>query len=70
LIVGDLGRGFLLLSLPLAAVAARLNGPQLYVVALLVGVLTVFFDLSFQAFLPALVAILGVGGCVAPQHPA
>src|SRR5574341_574247 len=41
LIAGDIGRGLILLSIPLAAFAASLGMTQLYVVGLLVGVLTV-----------------------------
>jgi hypothetical protein len=40
---------------PLAAWADRLSMAQLYVVGLLTGVLTVFFDVAYQSYLPHLV---------------
>ncbi len=55
LIIGDLGRAAVLLSIPLAAVLSGLSMPDLYTVGVLVGVLTVFFDVAYQAYLPALV---------------
>jgi MFS family permease len=55
LITGDLGRAAVLLSIPLAAVWGRLSMLHLYVVGVLVGILTVFFDVAYQAYLPALV---------------
>ncbi len=56
LIAADLGRAFILLSIPFAALTGRLNISQLYVVAALVGVLTVFYNVADQSFLPAVVA--------------
>lgn len=55
LIVTDIGRAALLLSLPLAWYLEVLTLPQLYLVALLTGVLTVFFDVAYQSYLPSLV---------------
>lgn len=55
LIVADLGRALTLGSLPVAAVFGMLSLPQLYVVALGYGVLTVFFDVAYQSYLPQLV---------------
>lgn len=55
LISGDLGRAAVLLTIPVAALAAGLSMPHLYVVGLMVGILTVFFDVAYQAYLPALV---------------
>jgi predicted MFS family arabinose efflux permease len=55
LIVADLGRAFILLSIPLAALTGRLSMSQLYVVAGLVGVLTLFYNVADQSFLPAVV---------------
>src|SRR5256886_14291054 len=55
LVAGDLGRAVVLLTIPLAALLGALRMPHLYAVALLVGVLTLFFDVAYQAFLPALV---------------
>jgi MFS family permease len=55
LVGANLGRMVLLLLIPLAAVSGLLRVEYLYVVAFLVGVLTVFFDLAYQSFLPSLV---------------
>jgi predicted MFS family arabinose efflux permease len=55
LIAADLGRALILLSIPLAALMGRLSIYQLYVVAGLVGVLTVFYNVADQSFLPAVV---------------
>jgi len=56
LIVADLARAVLLLSIPLAAVLRLLRIEQLYLVAALVGILTVLFEVANQSFLPGLVA--------------
>jgi MFS family permease len=56
LIAADLGRALVLASIPAAAVAGLLGMGQLYLVAALAGVLTVFFDVAYQSYLPALVA--------------
>lgn len=56
LIVADLARAVLLLSIPLAAVLGLLRIEQLYLVAALVGILTVLFEVANQSFLPGLVA--------------
>jgi MFS family permease len=56
LIVGDLGRGALLASVPIAYVFDILTIWQLYAVGFLVGTLTVFFDVAYQSYLPSLVA--------------
>ncbi len=55
LIGADLGRAFILLSIPIAALTGRLSMSQLYVVAGLVGVLSVFYNVADQSFLPAVV---------------
>jgi MFS family permease len=55
LIAGDLGRATLLATIPLAYVYDALTLGQLYVVGFLVGILTVFFDVAYQAYLPSLV---------------
>ena len=55
LMAADIGRALLLLSIPLAFVFGVLHIVQLYVVAALVGVLTVFFDVADQSLLPTLV---------------
>lgn len=51
----DLGRAVLLLSLTAAWWMGMLTFTQLAVVATAVGVLTVFFDVSYQSYLPFLV---------------
>jgi MFS family permease len=56
LIVADVGRAIFLGSIPAAALLGVLRIEQLYVVGLLTGVLTVFFDVSYQAYLPVLVS--------------
>lgn len=56
LIIGDFGRALILLTIPLAAVLHSLSILQLYLVALFVGILSVFFDISWQAILPVLVS--------------
>jgi MFS family permease len=55
MIVCDVGRALALGSIPLAFVLGLLTLEQLYVVALLTGIFTVFFDVSYQSYLPALV---------------
>ena len=56
LIAADLGRALLLGSIPLAHWAGVLTIWQLYMVGFVVGVLTVFFDVSYQSYLPSLVS--------------
>ncbi|HSV38613.1 MAG TPA: MFS transporter [Nocardioidaceae bacterium] len=56
LIVNDVLRAVAMASVPLAAWLGGLGMPQLYVVALVVGVSTVFFDVANQSYLPSLVA--------------
>ncbi|AWS45346.1 MFS transporter [Streptosporangium sp. 'caverna'] len=55
LITADLVRGALLLSVPIAWWLDGLTLPQLYGVALGMGLATVFFDISYQSYLPSLV---------------
>jgi MFS family permease len=55
LIVSDLGRAVALLSIPIVYAFDALTMGQLYVVGFLVGTLTVFFDVSYQSYLPSLV---------------
>jgi MFS family permease len=56
LIVADIGRALLLGSIPAAGLLGVLRIEQLYVVGLLTGVLTVFFDVAYQSYLPVLVS--------------
>ena len=55
MIVCDLGRLIALASVPIAFIFNVLAMPQLYVVALVTGVGTVFFDVAYQSYLPALI---------------
>jgi MFS family permease len=55
LILGDLGRAIALITIPIAHWLGVLTIWQLYAVAFVVGVGTVFFDVAYQSYLPALV---------------
>jgi MFS family permease len=55
LVVADVGRAFVLLSVPLAYALDALTIWQLYAVGFATGVLTVFFDVAYQSYLPSLV---------------
>jgi len=55
LVTADLGRAVVLATVPLAAAFGALHMRQLYVVAALTGILTVFFDVAYQSYLPSLV---------------
>ena len=55
MIVADVGRALALGTIPLAWADHALTLGQLYIVALVVGVLTVFFDVAYQSYLPALI---------------
>jgi len=55
LIIGDLGRAALLGTIPLAAVLGRLSMTHLYAVAFSAGILTIFFDVADQSYLPTLI---------------
>jgi len=55
MVVANIGRFILLGSIPVAFLAGRLSLPLLYLVSFLIGVLTVFFDVAYQAYLPSLV---------------
>ncbi len=55
LIVGDLGRGLLVGSVAFLGFAHLLQMTYLYVFAFAIGILTVFFDVAYQAYLPVLV---------------
>jgi MFS family permease len=55
LIAADVGRAALLATIPAAALLGVLRIEQLYVVALLVSVLAVFFDVAYRSYLPSLV---------------
>jgi MFS family permease len=55
LVTADAGRALLLASIPIAHWLDALTIWQLYVVGFAAGVLTVFFDVSYQSYLPSLV---------------
>jgi MFS family permease len=55
LVTNDLVRAVALASLPLAWGMHALTLPQLFVVAAITGTATVFFDVAYQSYLPALV---------------
>jgi MFS family permease len=56
MIVADWGRALALGSIPVAYSLGWLTLAQLYVVGFIVGSLTVFFDVSYQSYLPSLVS--------------
>jgi MFS family permease len=55
LIWADLGRAAVLVTIPVAVVFHRLTMSHLYLVAAASAILTVFFDVSYQAYLPSLI---------------
>jgi MFS family permease len=67
----DLARMLIIGSVPLAAALGVLTMGQLYAVAITAGVCTVFFDVSYQSYLPALIGredlVDGNGKLVATQ---
>jgi MFS family permease len=56
MIASDLARAALLLTVPWAASRHSLTMTHLYAVVALSGILTVFFDVAYQSYLPSLVA--------------
>lgn len=56
LVLGDLGRAVLLTCIPVSAMLRALTVEQMYVVAFLVGMCTLIFDVAYQSYLPAVVA--------------
>ena len=54
LIAADIGRGVVLISIPVAYVAGALTIWQLYAVAFATGTLTAFFDVADQSYLPSI----------------
>jgi MFS family permease len=57
LLVCDLARMIIIGSVPVAAAFGALTLTQLYSVALLAGVCTVFFTVSYQSYLPSLIPV-------------
>lgn len=55
MIMANVGRALLVSAVPLLAVLDLLRIEHVYVAALLVGTLTVVFDVSYQSYLPTLV---------------
>jgi len=55
MIVADIGRAAALASILVARELHALGLWQLYIVALIVGSLTVFFDVAYQSYLPSLI---------------
>jgi len=56
LIAADIGRALVLGSVPLAWALSVLTMTQLLMVSLVSGILTVFFDVAYQSYLPTLVS--------------
>lgn len=55
LILADLGRGAMIAAIAGLGLTGLLRLEHLYVTGFLIGILTVFFDVAYQAYLPALV---------------
>jgi MFS family permease len=55
LILGDLGRALAIASIPIAFYFDALTIWQLYIVGFINGILTVFFDVAYQSYLPSVV---------------
>jgi MFS family permease len=54
LVIGDLGRAVMLASIPVAYFAGALTIWQLYIVGFVNGLMTVFFDVADQSYLPTI----------------
>jgi MFS family permease len=54
LVIGDLGRALMLASIPIAYAFGALTIWQLYVVGFVNGLMTVFFDVADQSYLPTI----------------
>lgn len=55
LVAADIGRAALLATIPIAHLLGALTMLHLYIVTFAAGILTVFFDVSYQSYLPSLV---------------
>ena len=55
LIAGDFGRGLVVASIAVLTLLSLARMEYLYLLGFATGILTVFFDVSYQAYLPALV---------------
>jgi MFS family permease len=60
MIAADVGRLLAMISIPIAYALGSLGLLQLYVVAVVAGVFTVFFDVAYQSYLPTLVGLEAV----------
>jgi MFS family permease len=56
LIAADISRAIVLATVPIAAALGTLSMSQLYIVGFLAGTFTVFFDIGYLSYLPAVVA--------------
>jgi MFS family permease len=61
MILADTGRTLALASIPIVATISTLTLVQLYVVAAVTGLLTIFFDLAYLSYVPALVGRENLG---------
>jgi MFS family permease len=55
MVIADVGRALVLVSIPVAVLVGGLTLSQLYVVGFATGTLTVFFEVAYQSYLPSLV---------------
>jgi len=55
MVFADIGRGLTLFVIPVAAVLFGLTMNLLYAVTLVAGILTLFFEIAYQAYVPSLV---------------
>jgi MFS family permease len=61
MILADVGRMLALASIPIVATLGTLTLVQLYIVAAVTGLLTIFFDLAYLSYVPALVGRENLG---------
>jgi MFS family permease len=61
MILADIGRMLALASIPVVATVGTLTLVQLYIVAAVTGLLTIFFDLAYLSYVPALVGRENLG---------
>ena len=61
MILADIGRMLALASIPIVATIGTLTLVQLYIVAAVTGLLTIFFDLAYLSYVPALVGRENLG---------
>jgi MFS family permease len=55
MILADLGRSLTLLSIPVSALLLTITINLLYLITLVAGILTVFFEITYQSYVPSLV---------------